>query len=335
MRGLAETVKTWKMLSSETVKLLLPPRQSWGISQWMGRLVQLSLLAICAGLAMTVWSEAAQNRAPAPPAGNAPAPSFEVASIKPNRSGDLRMMISYDAGKFKATGVTTKFVMARAYDVKDFQISGGPSWIDSDRYDIDAKAEDAVIEKMRKLPRDQARKQSGMMLQSLLAERFGLQVSHGTKELPVFALVVAKNGPKLHEAKAGDPYPNGIKGPDGRPAGGPGMMRMHPGQLTGQALPTAFLAEVLSQQLGRQVLDQTGLKGNYDFTLEWTPELSRPGMPLGPEGGRPGGDSAPPPDSSGPSIFTAIQEQLGLKLESTKGPVDVIVIEHIERPSEN
>ena len=97
----------------------------------------------------------------------------------------------------------------------------------------------------------------------------------------------------------------------------------------------ASLARMLSQQLGRTVLDQTGLKGNYDFTLHWTPDQSQAAMPMGPDGGKPATDNAPPPESSGPSIFTAIQEQLGLKLESTKGPVDVIVIDHIERPSEN
>ena len=102
-------------------------------------------------------------------------------------------------------------------------------------------------------------------------------MSHGTKELPVYALVVAKNGPKLQEAKPGDTYPNGIKGPDGRALGHGGMMRMGPGQLTGQGVPMTFLVQQLSQQLGRTVLDQTGLKGNYDFTLKWTPDQSPAG----------------------------------------------------------
>jgi uncharacterized protein (TIGR03435 family) len=92
---------------------------------------------------------------------------------------------------------------------------------------------------------------------------------------------------------------------------------------------------MLSHQLGRTVLDKTGLKGNYDFTLEWTPDQSQPAMLMGPEGGKPGTDNAPPPESSGPSLFTAIQEQLGLKLESTKGPVEILVIDHVEKPSEN
>src|SRR5208283_4198726 len=104
----------------------------------------------------------------------------------------------------------------------------------------------------------------GLLVQSLLADRFKLKLHHETRMLPVYALVVAKNGPKLHEAKPGDTYPNGIKGPDGRPVGGAGMMRMGPGQLMGQGLPMPALAGLLSQQLGRTVMDQTGLKGNYD-----------------------------------------------------------------------
>jgi uncharacterized protein (TIGR03435 family) len=262
-------------------------------------------------------------------------PSFEIASIKPNRSGDLRMMISSQPGRYTVTGVTTKLLLEQAYDVKDFQISGGPNWVNSDRYDVDAKAEDSVVTELQKLPLNQREEQQRAMIQSLLAERFKLEVSHTTKELPVYALVVAKTGPKLHEAKTGDTYPNGIKGPDGRPVGGAGMMRMGPGQLIGQGLPMASLAELLSQQLGRTVMDKTGLKGNYDFTLQWTPDQRPAAMPVGPVGGSSGADAVPPPDSSGPSIFTALQEQLGLKLESTKGPVDIIVIDHIERPSEN
>jgi uncharacterized protein (TIGR03435 family) len=246
------------------------------------------------------------------------------------------MMMSFNRGRLTFSGVPIRLVISRAYDIKDFQISGGPSWIESERYDIDAKADEATAEELQKLPAEQAAKQMGLMLQSLLADRFQLRVSHATKELPIYALVVAKNGPKLHEAKAGDTYPNGLKGPDGRAAGQGGLMRMRPGQVIGQGRPLASLAEVLSQQLGRNVLDQTGLQGNYDFTLEWTPDPTPAGMmPMGPPPGGPGGDNAPPPEANGPSIFTAIQEQLGLKLEPTKGPVDVIVIDHIEKPSEN
>src|SRR5208282_231631 len=205
----------------------------------------------------------------------------------------------------------------------------------SDRFDIDAKEPDAFAEQLAKLPPDQRRGKLGLLIQSLLADRFALKVSHTSKELPIYALVVAKGGPKVPEAKPGDTYPNGIKRPDGRPVGGAGMMTMGPGQLTGQGVPITFLVQQLSQQLGRTVLDQTGLKGIYDLTLKWTPDQSSGGMFQGPPGGGPAPDNAPPPDTSGPSIFTAVQEQLGLKLESTKGPVEILIIDHVAQPSEN
>jgi uncharacterized protein (TIGR03435 family) len=289
-----------------------------------------SALAIAVLLALL---PAAAVRAQTPPAGTSPAPSFEVASIKPNRSGDMSMSIMFQPGRFVATGMAVKQLITMAYDIKDFQVTGGPGWIDADRFDIDAKEPEGFAEGLDKLPRDQRRAKLGQLIQSLLADRFALKVSHATKELPVYALVVAKSGPKIQAAKPGDTYPNGIKGPDGRALGHGGMMRMGPGQLTGQGLPIASLVGLLSQQLGRDVLDQTNLKGNYDFDLRWTPDQVPAGMPMGPEGPKP--VEGPPPDTSGPSIFTAIQEQLGLKLESTKGPVEILVIDHIERPSEN
>ena len=262
-----------------------------------------------------------------------PSPSFEVASIKPNRSGDMFTRIMSQPERFTANGVTTKHLITMAYNVKDFQVSGGPGWINSERYDIEAKVPDSIAEELPKLPPDQREEQSRLMMQALLADRFKLKLSHTTKELPIYALVIAKSGPKLKEAKPDDNYPTGIKGPDGRAL--PGMMRMGPGELTGQGIAVKFLVRLLSQQVGRDVLDQTGLKGNYDFMLKWTPEPGEGMMLAGPEGANPGAESAPPPESSGPSIFTAIQEQLGLKLEPAKGPVEVLVIDHVEKPSEN
>ena len=234
--------------------------------------------------------------------------------------------------------MTAKILIAWAYagislPLQDNQLSGGPSWISSERYDIDAKLDDSQVEALEKLPPEQRILQNKLRVQSLLADRFKLVVREETKEIPVYALVIAKNGPKLQETKPGDTYPNGIKGPDGRPS--LACCGWETGQLKGQALPMATLVMMLSHQLGRTVLDQTGLKGKYDFALKWTPDQSSAGDVHGADGVKPGAESAPPPDSSGPSIFTAIQEQLGLKLESTKGPVESIVIEHIERPSEN
>jgi len=306
------------------------------------RLRRSMLLAIMAGPAIFGLVIAPQMGAQAPQTTAMPTPSFEVASIKPNRVVDMKIGIMQRPGRITMNGVTTKLLIAHAYNVKDFQISGGPSWIKSDRYDIDAKEEDSMAAELEKLPPEQRAEQIRLMLQSLLADRFKLSLTHTTRELPVYALVIAKTGPKLQEAKPGDTYPSGMKGPDGRAggvvrgsSGGQGLMMMNGWRLIGQAVPIANLANALSQQLGRNVVDQTGLKGKYDFTLQWTPDQSQKGMLGGPEVGAPGPDSPPTPDANGPSIFTAIQEQLGLKLESTKGPVDFLVIDHIEKPSEN
>ena len=148
------------------------------------------------------------------------------------------------------------------------------------------------------------------MLQALLAERFQMRVLRETKELPVYALVVGKSGPQLHEAEGAG---NG--------------MRIGRGRVTTQAISMEPFAKNLGKLLGRTVVDRTGLEGKFAFTLEWTPD---PGQPMGLLGPSPA--SA---DDSGPSIFTALQEQLGLKLEPQKGPVEILVIDHVEKPSEN
>jgi uncharacterized protein (TIGR03435 family) len=171
------------------------------------------------------------------------------------------------------------------------------------------------------------------MIQALLADRFKLTMHHETRELPEYVLVVAKNGPKIHEATPGDTYSNGLKLRDGTP-GGPGLVQMSPGHVAAQATTMDFFIHVLQQQLGTTVVDQTGLTGKYDIILDWTPEPNQ--VPGGvPSAAQQGPGAAPVPDSPGPSVFTAIEEQLGLKLESQKGPVDVLVIDHVEPPSEN
>ncbi|MGD0221945.1 MAG: M56 and DUF3738 domain-containing protein [Terriglobia bacterium] len=306
----------------------------------LGRKLLLAMIGLAAVAGPIVFGllHAPQVRAQSTPTPEAPAPSFEVASIKPNKpdaSGRMMVAIQFAPGRFTTTGATLKQLIALAYDVRDTQVSGGPGWTDSERYDIDAKEADADVARFEKLPPDQRRQQHQMLVQGLLADRFKLRLRHESKESMVYALVVAKNGPKLHEAKPGDTYPNGIKGPDGRPLGGPQMMRMDLGEVEGQGLAIEALARLLSRQLGREVVDKTGLKGSYDFTLKWNPEQDPSAMAMGPPGGPPAAGSAPPADSSEPSIFTAIQDQLGLKLESTKGPVEILIVDHVEQPSEN
>jgi bla regulator protein blaR1 len=292
------------------------------------------------------------------------APKFEVASIKPHKSSDLRknpMFFSIigrpNDGRFYATGTTLRMLIRLAYDVQDSQMLGGPSWINRDRFDIQAKADSSVDAELRKLAPDQARPLKEHMLQSLLADRFKLTLHRETRTMPIYALVVAKNGPKLQESKITGVAPRGHER-----AGGPGgpMMRVRFGgaeqEMTSQGAAITFLAQVLSQQLGRTVVDKTGLTGRYDFTLKWTADMSH-GQILGgppPAGGPEFGASTaaagsgqsmagPPPgpgssdsaDTSGPSIFTAIQQQLGLRLKPEKGPVEVLVIDHVERPTGN
>jgi uncharacterized protein (TIGR03435 family) len=254
--------------------------------------------------------------------------AYDVVAIKPSDPNDRRIMMRNMPGTLSMTGVTLKLLIQQAYGVQDFQVSGGPGWVGSDRFGIEAKVLDAPVGpppdflKMSEQERNQYLERNRVMLRGLLEDRFQLKVHHESKDMPVYALVVAKGGPKLKD--------NGGKTSD--PNMKPGMMRMGPAQLTGSQMPISALVNTLSQQLGRTVVDQTGLKGNYDFELKWTPDLSQGG---GPFGGGPLPPGVEAPDPNGPTVFTAVQEQLGLKLESQKGPVDVIVIDQAAKPSEN
>ena len=281
----------------------------------------------------------AQSRAQSPAAAGTPPPAFEVVSIKPNHEGSGNVMVRMaPGGRFEAHNITVKFLLEEAYGVKDSQISGAPGWLDSEHYNIDAKAEDSAADSQRKLGRDEQQAQMRAMLQGMLADRFKLALHHDTKELSEYALVVAKNGPKFHEATAPANDPAAQDRPPGPPTPGAPMPRgtmrmMGRGDLTVTGVGLTQFADVLSRQIGHLVVDKTGLKGEYDFTLKWTPDEGQGGMFRG--AGEPPRDTAPPPDASSPTIFTALQEQLGLKLESEKGPADTLVIDHVERPSEN
>lgn len=258
---------------------------------------------------------------------------YDVASIKPNKSGDNRVMMRLTPDGLSATGSNLMMLVTFAYGVNPDQIAAAPDWLKSESYDIEAKMDPATAEELRNLGEDQRKTATQHMLQVLLADRFKLKVHEETKELSIYALVVAKNGPKLQEAKTGDTYPNGIKGPDGK--SGAGMMFGRREGVTAQGVPIASLVRRLSLLLGRSVVDKTGLTGKYDFTLKWTPDEIPGAMSKAPESGEPSTAGAAFRDSSGPSLFTALKEQLGLKLESQKGPVGIVVIDHVERPSEN
>ena len=296
-------------------------------------LVTAGLLAVAApivfGQARATQQTASQDQSSA---GITPAPVFEVASIKPDNPAGDRMMFGtrWTPDGLTTTGSTVRSLIVMAYNIQDSQILGAPNWINSERYDIQARVDGSVVEKLQKLSPDQRALARQHILQTLLADRFKLAIHRETKELPVYALVIAKNGAKLKEAGPNENYANGMKGADGH-ALGRSVMRVGRGEITGQTIPMVFLVQTLSDQPelnDRVLLDRTGLTGSYDFTLQWTPENSMLSGMQKP-------DNPTTSDSSGPSLFTAIEEQLGLKIESTKGPVDALVIDHVEHPSEN
>lgn len=256
-------------------------------------------------------------------------PQFEVTSVKP-AAPDARGMYlrTTPGGTVNITNMSLKEIMVLAWRIQPYQISGGQPWIASARYDVSAKPENKPKEGELQL-----------MLQAMLADRFQLVVHLETKELPVYALVLARKdgklGPNLTEAKEGVCATPDPTQPPRRPEPGQapvrycGQQMMSPRSLTAVAAPLSGIIPMLARMLGRTVIDKTGLTGKYDISVEWAPDESQTAM-LPPDAPRPA-----PSDAAGPSIFTALQEQLGLKLESQKGPVEMLVIDRAEKPTEN
>jgi len=213
---------------------------------------------------------------------------------------------------YEAKNAPVRLMIERVYHIIDNQISGGPGWMNTELYDIEAKAE-----------RPSSLDQLHEMFQDLLAERFKLQFHRETRQLPVYALTVDKNGPKprLKVNDSADEF-SGRIGPN---IVGP-LSRL-PG-MTCVGIPMSALSWTLAMTVGRPVLDETGLKGYYDFKLEWTSASEQASVVVK------DGDVAPP-SVEGPTIFRALPEQLGLKLDARKGPVEVFVIDHVERPTAN
>lgn len=265
---------------------------------------------------------------------SSPLPSFEVATIKPWRPNPTsaalsldgttgpRRVMKVDPGSLGGQGadrvhiiLPIELLITAAYNLppgSERRIMGASDWLRSDQYEIQAKIEDSLYAAMQKMTPAQQREQVDLMEQSLLAERFKLKVHFETREMPLYALVIAKGGPKLTPAKKGESsklssFPDTHQGVE----------------MTASAVTLdQFAHSPLWGGGGRTVVDQTGLKGTYDFTLKWRPEKLA-------------SDTGQESDGDAPSLFTAIKEQLGLKLMPTKGSVEVIVIDHIERPSEN
>jgi uncharacterized protein (TIGR03435 family) len=255
---------------------------------------------------------------------------YEVASIKPDKSGGGHISMTGADDGFSATNFPLQRLVLMAFGIQEDRLFGLPNWVASENFDIEAKMEGSVADAYNKLSAHDRPLVRQQMIQALLVDRFKLAFHRETRDLPIYSLVVAKNGSRLQESKIDDANPGGRSGL------GPGMGvsqagRGGPVTVTAQQIPIANLAAELSRQLGRMVLDKTGLTGKYDFVLKWTPD----DIPA-PAGSTQNGQPAPAAlDPNGPVLFTAIQEQLGLKLESGKGPVEVIVIDHIERPSGN
>lgn len=223
-------------------------------------------------------------------------------------------------GRFTAENVPAELLIRLAYNVQNFQLSGQPGWIGSDRYDVTAKAEDdATLKEMRP------------MLQSMLADRFKLVAHRETKELAVYDLVAANGGLKITATKEGscvafDPaHPPSQPQPGETPPRICGSVRIARNFLEAFGISMTALSADLAELSGRKVVDKTGFTGTFDAHLEFAPDDA---VALG-------GAAAPSADPAQPSLFTALQEQLGLRAESSKGPVELLVIDHVEKPSEN
>jgi uncharacterized protein (TIGR03435 family) len=293
-----------------------------------------TFLLATAGIVIVGAVNALQAQAPAT---DTKLPAFEVAAVKPNKTGSGGMSFNSPPGRFTATNMSLRLLIQNAWRLRVFQLVGGPSWLDTDRFDIVAKTPDGALPD-----------QVSMMLQSLLTERFRLAVHKETRDAPTYALVMARGDGRLgrqltrstvdctaiiaaRRAARGQSPPQVPPNPPpagerpvcstrmmarSGPAGGI-MLNILAGGTT-----MANLAELISSSVGRMVVDRTGLQGEFDVDLQFAPErLSA----------NPAGSAAQLDDA--PSFFTALQEQLGLKLESTKGPVDVLVIDHVEQPT--
>jgi uncharacterized protein (TIGR03435 family) len=227
---------------------------------------------------------------------NAAPLAFEVASIRPHKGDVLMVGTQHSGPKIRYVALSLASLIGDAYHRERYQISGAQGWMDSDRYDILANAPGETAP---------SREDERLMLQSLLADRFQLKLHTETRDSSVYALVAAKNGPKLKVSTAGE-YSQSVSG-------------RRSALETFAKATMQQLANHLSSYVGRPVLDKTGLPAAYDFTLNWTPD----------SGGQPN------PDLNGVDLFTALQEQLGLKLESQKAPIEMLVIDRAEKPSEN
>jgi uncharacterized protein (TIGR03435 family) len=274
-----------------------------------------------------------------PPSPSATQPSFEVVSVKPNKSGSNAVRIENQPGRFIASNVRVRDLIRLAYQVQDFQIVGAPSWVDADRFDINATVPDGTP--IAGGPDGTV----GPMMRALLADRFKLTTHDDTRDMPVYDLVKARADGRLGDKLRPSDAPCAAPGGPGARRGAPpppgagqrlqcGMMR-GPGSLIASGTTLAQFVATLAGLTGRVVIDKTGLTGSYDFDLRFMPELPQgaANAPAPPPGAPAGAPVPPPIDPNAPTLFTAIQEQLGLKLDPSRGPVAVVVVDRVEQPT--
>jgi uncharacterized protein (TIGR03435 family) len=235
-----------------------------------------------------------------------PLQTLDLASVKASRNATAESNVDSAPGRLTATNTSVKELIRFAYGVREYQIGRVPGWVDSERFDIVAKRVDGKA-------KSKGQEDEKSLVRELLAERFQLATHRETKQMTVFLLVAAKEGPKL---TAHNDAATKTRGGCGR--------------LVGRRVTTDAIATMLSRQLDREVLNRTGISGEYDIQLNFTPDSGPCRMATDSPGG-----SATPDPSELPSIYTALQQQLGLKLESAKGPVDFLLIDRVERPAEN
>jgi len=267
-----------------------------------GRNLRLTLLAL------TLAAPTCFSQLPAP----VTVPQFDVISVKPDKTDSGMTRLGLTPNGFNADNVGIHMLLLEGYQLNEDQLIGEPAWIKTDRFDIQAKVAGPDVEALSRLSFNQRRS----MFKQILVEQFHLTTHTEIRQLPVYLLTVAKGGVKF---KVHVPDPAHPERENGQ-----GSFSVSSNKIVTQGTTMAYFLAFLAQAAGRTFVDKTGLTGTYDITLRWTPDDAPPPLLNGAP------DPNPPPD-----IFTAIQEQLGLKLESSKGSVPVLVIDHIERPTPN
>ena len=264
---------------------------------------------------------------------NTTRPSFEVASVKPS-SATVGVPYVQKGDRFLAGAATLKLLIAYAFQVRSWQILGGPEWVESQRWTVEAKASEEIMRRVEPSGRAAVRETIGLMLQSLLEERFGLKLQREIRQLPAFELLVARGGPKIapdnvEAPLAGEPNATTLAVFDRNVPRGTFRAGRNSFEARGITVDT-FINSFLLQLLDRPIIDKTDLKGAYDMKLRWTQDLST--SPATPDSNAGNAQVATAADVS---FFTAVKEQLGLQLTSAKAPVEVLIISAAHKPTSN